>query len=49
MTAITHHRFIIDFLREAIDKFICYLSARNLKNGKKSISDPTKLIGLEAY
>lgn len=49
MTAITHHRFIIDRLREAIDKFDCYLSAHNPKNRKKSISDPTKLIGLETY
>lgn len=49
MTAITHHRFIIDRLREAIDKFDCYLSARDLKNRKENISDPTKLIGLETY
>lgn len=47
MTAITHHRFVIDRLHEAIDKFDCYLSARALKNRKENISDPTKLIGLE--
>lgn len=47
MTAIKHHRFVIDRLREAIDKFDCYLSARALKNRKENISDRTKLIGLE--
>ena len=47
MTAITHHRFITDRLGKAIDKLDCYLSARDLKNRKESISDPTMLIGLE--
>lgn len=37
MTAITHHRFIIDRLREAIDKFDCYLSVRDLSRiGRKT-------------